>query len=178
MADERLSDVPLYKPPPPPPAQPFVKPEPFAEPEAFAGSQDERHREEEQRKVAAEKHAEAEKQAVETARQALAERAKAQALAHEQEEKALAEREKEAGMSPEELAAKHAADQQALAELNAHPHTQLRQIQTDMAAPGALDMHDRMSRMYIALSRLIGIVLAHTPPPDSTHNDPTGTGNA
>ena len=59
-----------------------------------------------------------------------------------------------------------AAEQARIAAHNAHPHTQLLKIQEDLRAPGLIDVNARIGALQGALSRLIQVVLAHTPPPE------------
>jgi hypothetical protein len=52
----------------------------------------------------------------------------------------------------------------------AHPHTQLKGILADLnpPRPTALDMPARMSLLHGAMTRLVQIILTHTPPPEES----------
>ena len=65
----------------------------------------------------------------------------------------------------------------AIAAHGAHPHTQLRAILKDMQAPGNLDVNARIGVLHHSLSRLVQVVLAHTPNDVPPHPDDASVEN-
>ncbi len=68
------------------------------------------------------------------------------------------------GPTQEELAAQ--AEQQRIAEFNAHPHTQVTALLKELSAPRH-DIHDRLGAVHNGLIRLAQLVLQHTPVPEN-----------
>ena len=77
----------------------------------------------------------------------------------------------------QEEAAKQQARADAIAAHGAHPHTQLRAILKDMQAPGNLDVNARIGVLHQSLSRLVQVVLAHTPNDVPPHPDDASVEN-
>jgi hypothetical protein len=73
----------------------------------------------------------------------------------------------EKGLSDEEI-----AEHQRLAELNAHPHTRLANLQKQMAAPGVLDVNARIGMLHSVISQLVQIIKEHTPGAPRHPDDP------
>ena len=65
---------------------------------------------------------------------------------------------------PEGLSVEEQAEHQRIAEFNAHPHTQLTKLASDLRTP-ALDVHARISQLHNAVSRLTQMFLSQITPP-------------
>jgi hypothetical protein len=70
----------------------------------------------------------------------------------------------ESDAAEQERIAKYNEEQQRLAEFNAHPHTLLNGILKDLRAPSALDANGRLNTLQHAVSRLVQVIIQHTPP--------------
>jgi len=58
------------------------------------------------------------------------------------------------------------AEQQRIAEFNAHPHTQITALLKELSAPRH-DIHDRLGAVHNGLIRMAQLVLQHTPVPEN-----------
>ena len=72
-------------------------------------------------------------------------------------------------IAAEKAAQAAAAEQQRIAEFNAHPHTRLSDLQKQLTAPGNLDVNARIGMLHSVVSQLLQVIKQHTPAPE-THD--------